>query len=124
MCARKVAVARFRSARYRSTSFCFNDDIQSTAAVTLAGFLGYARSTGVELSGLRIVCAGGGSSALGILDLAAAYVARECGLTEEEARRNFFVLDSKGLIGSGRSGLNAEKQKCAGEHWGRCADCV
>merc|ERR1719247_582998 len=38
--------------RYRSTSFCFNDDIQGTAAVTLAGFLGYARSTGVELSGL------------------------------------------------------------------------
>ena len=82
---------------------------------------GAGRSSGVSAGSPG---AGGGSSALGILDLAAAYVARECGLTEEEARRNFFVLDSKGLIGKGRSGLNAEKQKCAGEHWGRCADCV
>mmetsp|Transcript_3913 Transcript_3913/g.8704 ORF Transcript_3913/g.8704 Transcript_3913/m.8704 type:complete len:649 (+) Transcript_3913:26-1972(+) len=95
--------------RYRHNSFVFNDDIQGTAAVTLSAFLGYVRATGVELRDLRILCAGAGSSALGILELTAQYIAKETGMSEEEARKKFYVLDSKGLIGTGRKGLNVDK---------------
>lgn len=98
--------------RYRYNSFVFNDDIQGTASVTLAAFLAYARASGTPLSQLKIVCAGAGSSAIGILDLTAKFIAQETGQLEDEVRANFFVLDSRGLIGMGRSkGLNKDKSR-------------
>mmetsp|Transcript_51478 Transcript_51478/g.135896 ORF Transcript_51478/g.135896 Transcript_51478/m.135896 type:complete len:648 (+) Transcript_51478:24-1967(+) len=96
--------------RYRHNSFVFNDDIQGTAAVTLAAFLGYVRASGVPLRDLRILCAGAGSAALGILELTAKYIARETGVSEEVAKGNFFVMDVKGLIGKKRRNMGAEAE--------------
>jgi len=96
--------------RYRHNSFVFNDDIQGTAAVTLAAFLGYVRASGVPLRDLRILCAGAGSAALGILELTAKYIARETGVSEEVAKGNFYVMDVKGLIGRKRRGMGAEAE--------------
>jgi malic enzyme len=96
--------------RYRPKEFVFNDDIQGTAAVTLAGFLAYARATGTRLADLKIVSAGAGSASLGILDLTAKYIASTTGCTEAEARKNFFVLKRDGLIGRDRTGISADEE--------------
>jgi len=98
-------------AKYRSKILCFNDDIQGTAAVALAAFLAYARGAEIPLDQLRLVCSGAGSSATGVLDLASKYLAQETGKPLEEIRKNFFVLDSKGLIGEGRSKLSEDKSR-------------
>ena len=102
-------LARELLRRYRPREFVFNDDIQGTAAVTLAGFLAYARATGTRLQDLRIVSAGAGSASLGILDLTAKYISSTTGITEEEARKNFFVLKRDGLIGRDRTGITADE---------------
>jgi malate dehydrogenase (decarboxylating) len=102
-------LARELLRRYRPKEFVFNDDIQGTAAVTLAGFLAYARATGTRLEDLRIVSAGAGSASLGILDLTAKYIASTTGKTEAEARKNFFVLKRDGLIGRDRTGISADE---------------
>merc|ERR1719238_1327045 len=98
-------LARELLRRYRPKDFVFNDDIQGTAAVTLAGFLAYARATGAHLADMRIVSAGAGSASLGILDLTAKYIAQTTGCTEADARKNFFVLKRDGLIGRDRTGI-------------------
>jgi len=77
--------------------------------VTLACFLAYARATGTNIADMRIVSAGAGSASLGILDLTAKYIAQTTGVTEAEARKNFFVLKRDGLIGQGRSGLSDDE---------------
>merc|ERR1719197_1268860 len=102
-------LARELLRRYRPKEFVFNDDIQGTAAVTLAGFLAYARATGTRLADMRIVSAGAGSASLGILDLTAKYISQTAGITEAEARKNFFVLKRDGLIGRDRSGISEDE---------------
>jgi malic enzyme len=102
-------LARELLRRYRPKEFVFNDDIQGTAAVTLAGFLAYARATGTRLADLRIVSAGAGSASLGILDLTAKYIASTTGVTEADARKNFFVLKRDGLIGRDRTGITDDE---------------
>jgi malate dehydrogenase (decarboxylating) len=102
-------LARELLRRYRPKDFVFNDDIQGTAAVTLAGFLAYARATGTRLEDLRIVSAGAGSASLGILDLTAKYIASTTGKSEAEARKNFFVLKRDGLIGRDRTGISDDE---------------
>merc|ERR1719473_1984533 len=102
-------LARELLRRYRPKEFVFNDDIQGTAAVTLAGFLAYARATGTRLEDLRIVSAGAGSASLGILDLTAKFIAATTGKSEAEARKNFFVLKRDGLIGRDRTGISADE---------------
>jgi malate dehydrogenase (decarboxylating) len=102
-------LARELLRRYRPKEFVFNDDIQGTAAVTLAGFLAYARVTGTRLEDMRIVSAGAGSASLGILDLTAKYIAKTTGKSEAEARKNFFVLKRDGLIGRDRTGISDDE---------------
>merc|ERR1719454_2081688 len=102
-------LARELLRRYRPKEFVFNDDIQGTAAVTLAGFLAYARATGTNLADMRIVSAGAGSASLGILDLTAKYISSTTGVTEAEARKNFFVLKRDGLIGRDRTGISDDE---------------
>merc|ERR1719191_1974794 len=102
-------LARELLRRYRPKEFVFNDDIQGTAAVTLAGFLAYARATGTRIEDMKIVSAGAGSASLGILDLTAKYIASTTGCTEAEARKNFFVLKRDGLIGRDREGISDDE---------------
>ena len=90
--------------KYRQRVLCFNDDIQGTAAVALAGVYSSTRITGVKFKDLRIMFLGAGSAATGIADLmTSAFVAE--GLTEEEARRHLWFVDVNGLVVRGRTDL-------------------
>ena len=90
--------------RYRDRVLCFNDDIQGTAAVALAGVYASTRISGVPFRDLRILFLGAGSAATGIADLTATAFVDE-GLTLDEARRRLWFVDVKGLVVEGRTDL-------------------
>jgi malate dehydrogenase (oxaloacetate-decarboxylating) len=94
--------------RYRDRLCTFNDDIQGTAAVTTGTILAAVASTGRELREQRVVMLGAGSAGIGISNLLVAAMIKE-GLSEEEARARFFLIDSHGLIHDGRANLATYK---------------
>src|ERR1051326_1048225 len=98
--------------RYRDRLCTFNDDIQGTGAVTLAGLLAAMSVTGSQLKEQRIAILGAGSSAIGIADQIVAAMRRE-GANESEARSGLWLIDSRGLIHSNRNNLEAAKQPFA-----------
>ncbi|HET7730776.1 MAG TPA: NAD-dependent malic enzyme [Usitatibacter sp.] len=102
-------------ARYRERTCCFNDDIQGTAAVALAGLLSALRVSGGKLAGQRVLFMGAGEAATGIADLIT-LAAKAQGATPEEARRISWLYDSKGLVVKQRTDLAAHKQAYAHEH--------
>ncbi|KAF4734497.1 Malic enzyme [Perkinsus olseni] len=89
--------------RYRNQVLCFNDDIQGTGAVALAGVLTAMRAKNEALADQRIVFFGAGSAAVGVADCIVAAMVHQ-GLTVEEARRRFWLVDSRGLVTSKRDG--------------------
>ncbi len=96
--------------RYRETLPSFNDDIQGTGAVALAGIYSAARITQRRLADERVVILGAGAAGLGIARQIRAAM-RAQGLNEEAAIRAVAVLDSRGLIvadGSQRDAYKAE----------------
>ncbi|WP_457795258.1 NAD-dependent malic enzyme [Horticoccus sp. 23ND18S-11] len=92
---------------YRRQLPSFNDDIQGTAAVALAGVMAGLRLTGGTLRQQRLLFLGAGEAGTGIADL---YVAAACaeGMTEAEARRQCWFVDSKGLVVKSRAAQLAE----------------
>jgi malate dehydrogenase (oxaloacetate-decarboxylating)(NADP+) len=90
--------------RYRNETLSFNDDIQGTGAVALAGLLAAMRKLDAKLSDQRIVFFGAGSAAVGIADMICAGIAEEHNMTHEEARRLVWMVDSHGLVTSRRDG--------------------
>ena len=90
--------------KYRDRVLCFNDDIQGTAAVALAGVYSSTRITGLPFRDLRIMFLGAGSAATGIADLMTSAFVDE-GLTSEEARRRLWFVDVKGLVVKQRTDL-------------------
>ena len=95
-------------ARYRDRTCTFNDDIQGTAAVALAGLYAAVRITGRPLREQRLVFLGAGSAATGIADLVARAMTEE-GLDLAAARARIALVDSKGLVTRDRTGLAAHK---------------
>jgi malate dehydrogenase (oxaloacetate-decarboxylating)(NADP+) len=83
---------------------CFNDDIQGTAAVTLAAILASTRVSGRRFRDLRIMFLGAGSAATGIADLTAAALTAE-GLDPAEARGRLSFVDQHGLLVKRRTDL-------------------
>ena len=98
--------------RYRDRLCTFNDDIQGTGAVTLAGLLAAMEVVGSRITEQRIVILGAGSSAIGIAGQLAACLQTE-GLTEEKARRLIWLVDTGGLVHSSRSDLGPSKRPYA-----------
>jgi malate dehydrogenase (oxaloacetate-decarboxylating) len=94
--------------RYRNELLTFNDDVQGTAAVALGAILGAVKVTGKSLKEQQIVMLGAGSAGIGVADLLRAAM-RDEGLSEQEARRRFWVVDKDGLLHSGRTDLTAEQ---------------
>jgi malate dehydrogenase (oxaloacetate-decarboxylating) len=98
--------------RYRDRLCTFNDDIQGTGAVTVAGLLAAMKLTHGNLGEQRIVILGAGSSAIGICDqIVAAMLHARC--LEHEAKQALWLVDSKGLVHQGRNKLEISKQKYA-----------
>lgn len=87
--------------RYQRRVPCFNDDIQGTAAVTLAGIYAALRITGQSLSQQRFLFMGAGEACTGIANLIKEALTHE-GITEHQFKPNLVAFDSKGLIHDGR----------------------
>jgi len=102
-------------ARYRDRICCFNDDIQGTAAVALAGILGALRITGGKLSEQTFLFLGAGAAAMGIADLLTETVMLE-GLPAQDARARLWLFDVNGLVESTRKDLPDFHQPYAHRH--------
>lgn len=98
--------------RYRDRFCTFNDDIQGTGAVTVAGLLAAVDVIGSRISKQRIVILGAGSSATGISEQLVSAMMSE-GLTQREAKAQIWLVDSRGLVHTGRPGLEPFKQRYA-----------
>src|SRR5580692_1317931 len=95
-------------ARYRDKVSCYNDDIQGTAGVTLAGLINALKITGGQLKDQRILFLGSGSAAIGLADLIVSALSQK-GIAPETARRQIRMFDTEGLVVAGRPGLAVHK---------------
>ncbi len=102
-------------AKYRDRVTMFNDDIQGTAAVTLAGLLSASRLTGQDLTKQQILFFGAGAAATGIGQLIVERMV-EMGMDRDEAMGRIWFRDSKGLVVKSRDDLAEHKIPFAHDH--------
>lgn len=101
--------------KYRDQVCTFNDDIQGTAGVTLAGLLSSERLTGIPLKDQRILFLGAGEAGIGIGDLIVEALKLQ-GVPQDAARRQCWFVDSKGLVVKSRTDLVEHKLRFAHDH--------
>src|SRR5277367_6172261 len=102
-------------ARYRDKICTFNDDIQGTAGIALAGLLAALRLTGQKMTDQRFLFLGGGSAATGIGELISEAMALE-GLPIDKARGHIWLFDINGLMVKSRTDLADFQTPFAHEH--------
>jgi len=96
--------------RYRDQLCTFNDDIQGTAAVAVGTLLAAVKVTGSRLADQRVAVLGAGSAGCGIAELIVAAMVKE-GMSEADARAQFFMVDRPGLLHDGLSGILPFQEK-------------
>jgi malate dehydrogenase (oxaloacetate-decarboxylating)(NADP+) len=89
-------------AKYSTTHLVFNDDIQGTAAVALAGVLAALPLTGGTLADHKFVFVGAGEAGTGIAELVAMEISRQGKISLEESRKKIYLVDSQGLVTKSR----------------------
>jgi malic enzyme len=98
--------------RYRGRMLSFNDDIQGTGAIVVAGIRAALHQAGRNLADERFVFFGAGASGAGSA-LAVRSALRDAGVPEHELKSRVLALDSRGLILSDRPGIDGEKRELA-----------
>ncbi|MDH3612182.1 MAG: NAD-dependent malic enzyme [Gammaproteobacteria bacterium] len=101
--------------KYRDRVCLFNDDIQGTGAVAVAGIIGALRITGGKLSEQKILFLGAGEAGIGIADTFVAALV-ENGIPPEQARKQCWFVDTKGLLVADRGDIPEHKRPYAHEH--------
>lgn len=104
-------------AKYGTTHLVFNDDIQGTASVVLAGVVAALKLIGGTLAEHRFLFLGAGEAGTGIAELIALEISKQTKAPVEETRKKICLVDSKGLIVSSRKdSLQHFKKPWAHEH--------
>jgi malate dehydrogenase (oxaloacetate-decarboxylating) len=98
--------------RYRDEVLSFNDDIQGTAAVTLGAILGAIAVTGRPLRDQTVVILGAGSAGIGVADYLCRAMMQD-GLSQEQARARFYIVNRGGVLHTARTDLSTEQRAFA-----------
>ena len=98
--------------KYWKTYPVFNDDIQGTGIITLAGILGALKISGEKLTDQRYMCFGAGTAGAGIADRIYQEMLQQ-GLSENEARNRFYLVDKQGLLFDDMDDLTPEQKPFA-----------
>ena len=98
--------------KYWKTYPVFNDDIQGTGIITLAGILGALKISGEKLTDQKYMCFGAGTAGAGIADRIYQEMLQQ-GLSEDEARKRFYLVDRQGLLFDDMDDLTPEQKPFA-----------
>ena len=98
--------------KYWKTYPVFNDDIQGTGIITLAGILGALKISGEKLTDQKYMCFGAGTAGAGIADRVYQEMLQQ-GLSENEARSRFYLVDKQGLLFDDMDDLTPEQRPFA-----------
>jgi malate dehydrogenase (oxaloacetate-decarboxylating)(NADP+) len=101
--------------QYRSKARVFNDDIQGTASVAVAGLFAAMRMNKAQLKDQKILFLGAGAAGIGIGEMIVAAMMQE-GVSEADARQRCWYVDSKGLVVHAREHLTDSKRAFAHEY--------
>jgi malate dehydrogenase (oxaloacetate-decarboxylating)(NADP+) len=101
--------------RYRNKYCCYNDDVQGTAGITLAGMINATKLKGAKLKDEKYLFLGAGSAGIGLANLLCSALVQQ-GLTLKEARSRVHMFDINGLLESARTDLVDFQKRYAHKH--------